>query len=506
MRRLIILALLLTVFIMACQPTPTPTATLQPTVEEPAEVETEVAVEATEPAAEEATEEATEELAAVETEEPTEAAEQPTEEAAEEATEVAVAVEAEAPTEAAEQPTEVAMVTEEPTEEVVAEAPTEEIAVEEPTEEATEEPEATEEAAEVETEEATEAPEATALPAGEEQAAAGWTCPEGFEGQTLSVYNWSTYIAEDTVANFEEACGVTVVYDVYESNESMLARLRQGNPGYDIAVPTDSYVAIMIAEELVEPISLSNIPNYAHVSESLKDPSYDPGNQYSLPYQWGTVGIGYNITKVGEEITSWDQLWEYEGSVGWLEDVRGMMGIALNNLGYDPNTEVVSEIEAARDYLVERGGNVVTIATDDGQALLERGEVDLVIEYSGDIFQLIADCECEDFAFALPEEGSQAWVDNMVIPAGAPNHALAEVWMDYILDPQVSADIANYTAYATPNQASIDQGLIDEEYLSSPVIYPSEETLAGLFTITAVPEAEVEYNNVWDEIKVLLGQ
>lgn len=471
MQRLTILVLLLMVFIVACQPTPTPTATLrptdEPTVEEPTDVETE-----------ETTEAETEEASEVETEEPTEAA-----------TEAAEGDEAEA--------TEVAMLGDDE------EAATE-VAEADVTEEAAEDEEAATEEAEVEATE--EGAEATALPLGDEAAAAGWTCPEGFEGQTLSVFNWSTYIAEDTVANFEEACGVTVQYDVYDSNESLLARLRQGNPGYDIAVPTDSYVAIMIAEGLLEPIDLDNIPNAANVSESLLDPSYDPGNQYSLPYQWGTVGVGYNQEVVGEEITSWEQVWNYEGEVAWLEDVRAMMGIALNNLGYDPNTDNPDEIAEARDYLVQNGGNVVAIATDDGQAQLERGDVDIVIEYSGDIYQLIGSEGGEAFAFAIPEEGSQAWVDNMVIPAGAPNHALAEVWMDYILDPQVSAAIANYTAYATPNQAAIDQGLIDEEYLSSPIIYPDDETRERLFTITAVPEAEVEYNNAWDEIKVQLGQ
>jgi spermidine/putrescine transport system substrate-binding protein len=466
------------VFIVACQPTPTPTATLrptdEPTVEEPAEVETEEPTEAADLE--------TEEAAEVETEEPGEVA---TDEADTEAdaTEVAmVGEDEEAATEAAEED----------------EADATEVAEADVTEEAAEdeeEAEATEEGA-----------EATALPSGDAEAAAAWTCPEGFEGQTLSVFNWSTYIAEDTVANFEEACGVTVQYDVYDSNESLLARLRQGNPGYDIAVPTDSYVAIMIGEDLLEPIDLDNIPNAANVSENLLDPSYDPGNQYSLPYQWGTVGVGYNQEVVGEEITSWEQVWNYEGEVAWLEDVRAMLGIALNNLGYDPNTDNPDEIAEARDYLMENGGNVVAIATDDGQAQLERGDVDIVIEYSGDIFQLIGSEGGEAFAFAIPEEGSQAWVDNMVIPAGAPNHALAEVWMDYILDPQVSADIANYTAYATPNQAAIDQGLIDEAYLSSPIIYPDAATLEGLFTITAVPEAEVEYNNAWDEIKVQLGQ
>jgi spermidine/putrescine transport system substrate-binding protein len=333
-----------------------------------------------------------------------------------------------------------------------------------------------------------------------------WVCPEGFEGQTLSVYNWSTYIADDTVANFEAACDVTVNYDVYDSNESMLARLRQGNPGYDIVVPTDYTIAIMAEEGLLEPINLDNIPNLVHVSEDLLDEPFDPGNQYSVPYQWGTIGIGYNITSVGEEVTSWEQMWNYDGPVAWLEDLRGMMGIALNILGYEPNTTDLDEIAAARDFLIERGSNVIAIAADDGQVLLERGAVDMAVEYSGDIFQLIDECECEDFAYAIPEEGTVLWIDNLAIPAGAPNPALAEVWMDYILHPQVSADISNYTAYATPNQTAIDLGLIDEELLENTAIYPDEEVLEQLFVIADIADAEVDYGNAWDEIRVLLGR
>lgn len=332
-----------------------------------------------------------------------------------------------------------------------------------------------------------------------------WTCPEGFEGQTLSVYNWSTYIAEDTIANFEEACGVSVVYDVYESNEALLARLRGGNPGYDLIVPTDYMVSIMIAEGLLEPIDHANIPNIANVSETLLDGPYDPGNQYSLPYQWGTIGIGYNQEAVGEEVTSWTQLFEYDGPVAWLEDLRGMLGIALNLLGYDPNTTNPDEIAEARDFLINNGANVVAIAQDDGQALLERGEVDMTIEYSGDIFQVIDEAG-DQFAYVIPDEGTIVWIDNMAIPTGAPNHALAEVFMDYILDPQVGADISNYTAYASPNQAAIDFGLIDEELLLNRGIYPGEATQERLFFIQDRPEVEQAYNDAWDEIKILLGR
>jgi spermidine/putrescine transport system substrate-binding protein len=333
-----------------------------------------------------------------------------------------------------------------------------------------------------------------------------WVCPEGFEGQTLSVYNWSTYVADNTIPDFEKACGVTVVYDVYGSNEEMLARLSQGNPGYDIIVPTGYMVATMINRDLLEPLDLEHIPNAANVSEFLLDPVYDPGNQYSFPYQWGTLGIGYNINSTGEEITTWEQVFNYDGPVAWIDDSRFMFGLALAILGFDPNTSNPDEIAQARDFLIENGGNVVAIAADDGQALLERGDVDIAIEYNGDIFQLIADCECEDYVFALPEPTGQRWVDNLAIPKGAPNKELAEAFIDYILDPQVGADISNYTAFASPNQAAIDAGLIVPEYLESTAIYPDEESSARLFTTLAVPEAEQAYNDAWDEVKILLGR
>jgi spermidine/putrescine transport system substrate-binding protein len=336
--------------------------------------------------------------------------------------------------------------------------------------------------------------------------AEAWACPEGFEGQTLSVYNWSTYVAEDTISNFEAACGVTVLYDVYENNEALIARLRQGNPGYDIAVPSDQGVQTLAQEGLLTPLDQSMIPNLANVDPAFLDTAVDPGNAFSVPYQWGTIGLGYNVEAVGGELTSWEDVWNYDGPVAWLDDQRAMIGVALNILGYDTNTADPDEIAEARDFLIERGDNVVAIAADDGQALLERGEVDIAVEYNGDIFQIIADCECDDYAYVIPEEGTQLWTDNMVIPADAPNVELAHVFIDYILDPQVGADISNFTAYGSPNRAAIDAGLIDEELLSNTGIYPDEDTLANLFDIVAVPEAEVDYLSAWDEIRVALGR
>ncbi|MBL8147106.1 MAG: spermidine/putrescine ABC transporter substrate-binding protein [Anaerolineae bacterium] len=330
-----------------------------------------------------------------------------------------------------------------------------------------------------------------------------WTCPDGFQGQTLSIYNWSTYVAEDTIANFEAACGVTVEYSIYGSNEEMVAIMRQGNPGYDLVVPTDYMVALMIAEGLLSPLNRELIPNFANLDPTLIDKGFDPGNVYSIPYQWGTVGFGYNVEKVGE-LSTWAESFAYAGPVAWLEDARAMFGVALSILGYDPNSSNPDEITEARDFLLANGANVVAIAADDGQALLASGEADIVVEYSGDIFQIMAE-NPDKFNYVIPAEAALFWLDNMVIPTGAPNPDLAAVFMDYILDPQVGADISNYTAFASPNMASIELGLIDPELLANPGIYPTEETRQNLFIIEDNPEGEQLINDAWNELKIFLG-
>ena len=337
-------------------------------------------------------------------------------------------------------------------------------------------------------------------------AAQDWTCPEGYEGQSLSIYNWTTYIAEDTVSNFEKLCDVSVTYDTFPTDDDMLARIRQGNPGYDVVVPSATTLTTMIAEGLVEPIDKANIPNFANVDRTFAGLPFDPDNSYSVPYQWGTIGIGYNREAVGGDITTWDDVFSYDGAVSWLEDVRPMLGVGLLKLGYDPNSSNPGEVNEAKDYLVDNSANVVYINQDDGQEVLVRGEADIVVEYSGDIFQIIDECECDTYAYVIPEDGANFWIDNLAVPVDAPNPALAEVFMDYILDAQVGADISNYTAYGSPNTAATEAGLIDAELLADPGIYPSEETRAGLFFVEQDAEREELYNQAWDELRIFVGE
>lgn len=346
------------------------------------------------------------------------------------------------------------------------------------------------------------------------QESTSWVCPEEFAGQQLNVLNWTTYIAEDTIPYFEAACGVSVTYDNFASNEELLARLRTGNPGYDVIFPSDSFVPVFIDEGLLLPLNHANIPNLENLSPALLDLAYDPGNTYTLPYQWGTMGIGYNVDRVqavlGEDatITSWQDMFDYpERRVIWIDDRVPMLAAMLNLLGYDPSSTDPDELAEAVELLVNSSANVLRIAQDDGQEALARGEADIVVDYSGDIFQIMFECE-EDpnctttYDYVIPAEGTNIWADVMAIPVGAQNQALAEVFINYLLDPQVGADISNYTAYASPNQAAIELGLIDEALLENTAIYPDAALIERLFFIFKDPDVQDLYNQAWEELLI----
>ncbi len=333
-----------------------------------------------------------------------------------------------------------------------------------------------------------------------------WVCPEGFTGQHINVFNWPTYIAETTMDGFAAACGVTYTYDSYDSDKSMITIIRQGNPGFDIVVPSDYAVLLMIDEELLLPLDHARLPNLANLAADLRQAPFDPENTYSVPYLWGTFGIGYSTVRVAEPVTSWMQFFQHDGPVAWVDDPRSMFAIALLMIGADPNTREPADIEAAKEFLIANSRNVLVIATDDGQELLARGEVDMAFEYSGDVYQIIQDCACDSFAYAIPDEGTGISAGFIGIPVGARNPELAHVFIDYILDPQVSADIANYTAYPTPNQTAFDLGLIDPDQATNAGIYPPEAVRANLFFVEYQGE-EIDslMNAAWDEVKIKVG-
>jgi spermidine/putrescine transport system substrate-binding protein len=318
----------------------------------------------------------------------------------------------------------------------------------------------------------------------------------------LSIFNWSDYIDPEVLAEFEQKYNVKIKYDTFDSNESLFAKIRAGNPGYDLIVPTGDYVEIMAKLGLLEELDRQNIPNLKNLDDKFLNYNFDPGNKYSVAYQWGTAGIGYNIKATGSEIDSWTALFDpkYQDRVALIEDLRSVLGIVLIYLGEDPNTTDPATIEKAKNYLVQNKNAISVFAPDTGQTLLDQGEVDLAFEWSGDIFQVME--ENPDLRYVIPKEGSLVWVDTFAIPKNAPHKALAEAFINFTLEPEISARISNYVRYATPNKVALEQGLIAEEDRNNPAIYPPSEVFERLQYIHDIGKATTLYDDAWTELKV----
>jgi spermidine/putrescine transport system substrate-binding protein len=322
----------------------------------------------------------------------------------------------------------------------------------------------------------------------------------------LSVYNWSTYIDPAVLKEFEQKFSTKIKYDTYESNDDLYAKLKPGNPGYDIIVPSDFMVTIMGKEGLVEELNLKNIPNLKNIDSKFLKAPFDPENKYSVPYQWGTQGFGYNIKKTGTEINSWKQVFtpKYKSKVSLLDDTRSMMGATLVALGYNANTTNPEEINQARDYLLENKDYISAFAPDTGQNLLDQGQVDIAFEWSGDIFQVME--ENADLRYSIPQEGTIVWVDNLAIAKDAPHKELAEKFMNFLLEPEIGAKISNFIKYGSPNKVAIEKGLITKEDLKNKSIYPTSETFNKLTFLRDVSESNRLYDRAWTEIKAGIGK
>lgn len=332
-----------------------------------------------------------------------------------------------------------------------------------------------------------------------------WECPAVFAGQSLAVYNWAEYIGETTISDFEALCNVTVSQDFYDTNESLLTRLRQGNPGFDVAFPNDYMVQVLQKENLLQPINLENIPNIANVNERWLGMYYDPENAYSVPYLWSSFGIGYRTEAFPDGIQSWNDIFEHQGAVTWISDQRAMFPIALTMLGYDPNTLDEAQIQEAKEYLLENAANVV--AFNEGyRDPLVTGEADVLLTYNAEMYALIAECECDDYGYVVPQEGSIVDVTAAVILKDANNPRLAEAFIDYLNDPYVAAQITNSIAYPTTNRAAIESGFVDDVLLNNPAVFMTDEEMETVFFLQPVIEAEQAYNDAWDELRIALGQ
>ncbi len=297
------------------------------------------------------------------------------------------------------------------------------------------------------------------------------------EEKTLNFYNWDTYIGETTLDDFEEASGIKVKMDLFADNDELFAKLKEGNPGYDLIVPTNDYVERMITADMLSPLNHDKIPNISNIEKQFQEASFDPGRKYSLPYMWGTVGIGYRPSKVSETPDSWKWLYDsdkYAGKISLLGHGQTVIGMALKYLGYSLNSVDPAEIKQAEELIIAQKQRIKVFAPDNGQDLLASGEVDLAQEWNGDILQIMA--EDDDIGYVVAKEGGLLWQDCLCIPKRGPHPDNTHAFIDFILSAEAGAAIADYIQYATPNAAARE--LLPDEYNENPAIFPSEEAVA----------------------------
>ena len=300
----------------------------------------------------------------------------------------------------------------------------------------------------------------------------GWSAEEA----RVNFYNWDTYIGETTLEDFEDATGIAVKMDLFADNDELFAKLKEGNPGYDLIVPTNDYVERMILAEMLEPLDHSMITNIDNIDPVFRDAQFDPGRKHSMPYMWGTQGIGYLKSKVSSPPDSWKVLLdsdEYAGRIALLSE--SVLEVALKYLGHSYNSTDPNAIKEAEELLIKQKPNIKVFAEDNGQDLLLSGEVDLTMEWNGDILQVME--EDDDISYVVPKEGSLLWQDCLCIPKGAPHPENAHKLINYILDAEAGAAIADFIYYATPNQAA--RAHLSDDYNNNPAIFPSPETLAN---------------------------
>ena len=294
----------------------------------------------------------------------------------------------------------------------------------------------------------------------------------------VNVYNWDTYIGSDTLAEFTDATGIAVRYDLYASSDELFGKLREGNPGYDVIFPSNNYVERMVAGDMLMPLDHALVPNLRNIAPAFANPSYDPGLKYGAPYTYSLLVIGYRKSAVAEPPTSWSAVFGPDAPVGRvsLPNETDLVRAALKSLGKSLNTEDPADLKAAEALLLEvkRRGVVKMFAPDTGQDLLLSGEVDLAVDWMGDLRQVMA--EDDDLDFAVPSEGTVLGIDCMCIPKGAPHPTAAHAFIDFVLRPEVHAAIAEEIQYAIPNQPAVE--LLPAETRDDPQVYPPADVLA----------------------------
>ncbi|WP_116810052.1 polyamine ABC transporter substrate-binding protein [Steroidobacter cummioxidans] len=324
------------------------------------------------------------------------------------------------------------------------------------------------------------------------------------EEKVLHVYNWSDYIAEDTIKNFEQKTGIKVTYDVFDSNDMLETRLLAGNSGFDVVVPSASFLERQIKAGVFQKLDKSQLPNLANMDPDIQQrvALHDPGNEHSVTYMWGTTGIGYNVDKVkkalgDQPLDSWSQIFDptqiaklKDCGVSMLDAPDEILKVVLQWMGRDPNSQKEEDLNAAAEKLQLIRPYVRKIHSSQYIDDLANGELCVAIGWSGDILQA-RDRAAEagqgvKIAYSIPKEGTVVWFDMLAIPADAKHPKNAHAFINYLMDPQVAANNSNFKFYANGNAESF--ALVKDEVKNDPGIYPTPEVRAKLFPSLAYGE------------------
>ena len=317
---------------------------------------------------------------------------------------------------------------------------------------------------------------------------------------TLNVYNWGQYIADgsddsmEVIAEFEKRYPhIKVNYSTYDSNEIMYSKLSNGGITVDVIIPSDYMIARLIEEDMLLEINYDNIPNYQYIDESFKNTAYDPENKYSVPYTWGTVGLLYNTKYVDEaDVTGWELLWneKYAGKILMFGNSRDAFGIAQYRLGYDVNTTDKAQLQECADLLKQQKPLLQQYVMDEIFATMQNEEAWIAPYYAGDCLTMMG--ENENLAFYLPEnQGFNLFIDAMCIPTCAKEKEAAELFINFLCDPEIAGANMDWICYSTPLSAAKEY--MDPETVSDPVSYPAEEVLANGSSYAYLPEDVSRY-------------
>ncbi len=324
----------------------------------------------------------------------------------------------------------------------------------------------------------------------------------GVNGEVY-VYNWGEYIDPATIDMFEEETGIKVIYDEYETNEIMYPKVEAGASAYDVICPSDYMIQKMIDNDLLQELNWDKLPNAkANIGASYYEQAnqFDPGNKYSVPYCWGTVGILYNKTMVDEPITSWDVLWDekYADNILMQDSVRDAFMVALKRNGYSMNTLNESELEIAKQDLIAQKPLVQAYVVDQVRDKMIGDEAAIGVIYSGEA--IYTQRENENLVYVVPEEGTNVWIDGWVIPKNAQNVENAEKFIDFMCRADIALMNFDYITYSTPNDAAREL-IEDEEIRNSEIAFPDLTQYENLETFNYLGEEGDElYNSLWKEV------